>query len=102
MAIDPRFPSDPTSSPSSSIPDDPDEEAIRDSDFSGNQPGGQNRPEDWKDPSSENDLGFDPESPDVADPEVDPLHPARTDNEIESDADYPIDDDEEPPLGTSR
>lgn len=76
--------------------------------FTGTEPGGNDRPEDWKDPSSGDDLGFDPESPDVADPEVDPLHPARTGNEptrtgndIESDADYPIDDDEEPLSGTS-
>jgi hypothetical protein len=31
------------------------------------------------DPDEE--LGFDPESPDVSDPQVDPLHPARTSND---------------------
>lgn len=30
---------------------------------------------------TDNEVGFDPESPDVSDPEVDPLHPARTGNE---------------------
>jgi hypothetical protein len=29
----------------------------------------------------DDDLGFDPESPDVSDPQVDPTHPARTGNE---------------------
>jgi hypothetical protein len=29
----------------------------------------------------DNDLGFDPESPDVSDPAVDPTHPARTEND---------------------
>jgi len=27
------------------------------------------------------ELGFDPESPDVSDPDVDPTHPALTDND---------------------
>jgi hypothetical protein len=27
------------------------------------------------------DLGFDPDSPDISDPQVDPLHPARTSND---------------------
>ncbi|MFK3794742.1 DUF6021 family protein [Pseudomonas sp. NPDC088444] len=26
-------------------------------------------------------MGFDPDSPDVSDPQVDPLHPARTSND---------------------
>jgi len=96
MALDPKFPGNP--SPSSGQPS-PNSQTL-DSDLSGAQPGGDDRPEDGKDPSGD-DLGFDPESPDVADPGVDPLHPARTDNKIESDADYPIDDDEEPPSGSS-
>ena len=29
----------------------------------------------------DDDLGFDPESPEVSDPQVDPTHPARTGNE---------------------
>jgi len=29
----------------------------------------------------DDDLGFDPDSPDVADPQVDPPHPARTSND---------------------
>jgi hypothetical protein len=32
-------------------------------------------------------LGFDPESPDVSDPAVDPLHPARTSNDPDPSAD---------------
>lgn len=31
--------------------------------------------------SEDPELGFDPESPDVSDPAVDPLHPALTDND---------------------
>lgn len=29
----------------------------------------------------DDELGFDPDSPDVSDPQVDPLHPARTSND---------------------
>lgn len=100
MAFDPKIPDGPSSSTGSTLPNNADE-GILGSDNSGVQPGEGDRPEDWKDPPASDDLGFDPESPDVADPEVDPLHPARTGNEITSDADYPIDDDEEPPQGTN-
>jgi len=30
---------------------------------------------------TDDDLGFDPDSPDVSDPQVDPLHPAKTSND---------------------
>lgn len=30
---------------------------------------------------ADDELGFDPDSPDVSDPQVDPLHPARTSND---------------------
>jgi hypothetical protein len=33
------------------------------------------------DSNVDKDLGFDPDSPDVSDPQVDPLHPARTSND---------------------
>ena len=29
------------------------------------------------------ELGFDPDSPDISDPQVDPVHPARTSNDPE-------------------
>ncbi|MFJ3486595.1 DUF6021 family protein [Pseudomonas sp. NPDC090202] len=34
-----------------------------------------------KDDGVDDELGFDPDSPDVSDPQVDPLHPARTSND---------------------
>jgi len=62
--------------------------------------GSQERPEDWNpppgNPGSDQDaqtnrenggasdaqaLGFDPDSPDVSDPQIDPPHPARTSND---------------------
>lgn len=34
-------------------------------------------------PENEDELGFDPDSPDLDDPQVDPTHPARTSNDPE-------------------
>jgi len=56
---------------------------------------GGERPEDWNPPPSapddsgvrtdrdsvDDELGFDPDSPDVSDPQIDPPHPARTSND---------------------
>lgn len=38
-----------------------------------------------------NDLGFDPDSPDVSDPQVDPIGPAKAPKDVE-----PGDDDRKP------
>ncbi|MFW9081334.1 DUF6021 family protein [Pseudomonas sp. P2757] len=37
--------------------------------------------------SSGNDLGFDPDSPDVDDPQVDPIGPAKAPKDVEADDD---------------
>ncbi|HXR02071.1 MAG TPA: DUF6021 family protein [Pseudomonas sp.] len=42
------------------------------------------------------ELGFDPDSPDVSDPQVDPLHPARTENDPIPKGKRTVDDDELP------
>ncbi len=42
------------------------------------------------------ELGFDPESPDVSDPAVDPLHPALTDNDPVPKGKRPAKQDGEP------
>lgn len=60
-------------------------------------PGTEKRPDDWnpppdgpgtghdaptnRDTSNDDELEFDPDSPDMSDPQVDPLHPARTSND---------------------
>ncbi|MFJ3681394.1 DUF6021 family protein [Pseudomonas sp. NPDC090208] len=61
----------------------------------------------WPEPSSEageeggveDDIGFDPESPDLSDPQVDPLHPARTSNDPVRRKPAPEDDDEQAESG---
>ena len=45
------------------------------------------------------ELGFDPDSPDVSDPQVDPLHPARTENDPVPKGTRTVDDDELPSSG---
>ncbi|MGE8144560.1 DUF6021 family protein [Pseudomonas frederiksbergensis] len=41
--------------------------------------------------SSDHDLGFDPDSPDLADPQVDPIGPAKAPRDVK-----PGDDDKKP------
>ncbi|WP_397453676.1 DUF6021 family protein [Pseudomonas sp. NA-150] len=83
MAIDPKFPGSPPSPITTPVIDEPalDDDGLPQSDVLPDPLGTQDRPDDWKDPSGADDLGFDPESPDLEDPEVDPLHPARTQND---------------------
>ena len=50
------------------------------------------------DTKPDNDLGFDPDSPDLADPQIDPPKPAK---KPEGDTSEKIDDaDKYPPYGT--
>jgi hypothetical protein len=60
-------------------------EADNETGFDSRAQGGAGQPD-----HVDEELGFDPESPDVSDPAVDPLHPARTSN----DPDPSADDDE--------
>lgn len=49
------------------------------------------------------DLGFDPDSPDLADPQVDPPAPARSpDNERDLDQDKRVGDEDYPPYKTNE
>ncbi|SDG43169.1 DUF6021 family protein [Pseudomonas abietaniphila] len=57
-------------------------EADNETGFDSRAQGVAGRPDD-----GDEELGFDPESPDVSDPAVDPLHPARTSNDPDPSAD---------------
>ena len=47
--------------------------------------------------SDEDELGFDPDSPDLADPQVDPAHPAKPPAGPANDADKRAEGDSYPP-----
>jgi hypothetical protein len=51
----------------------------------------------------EHDLGFDPDSPDLEDPQVDPVKPAEApENGRDVGSDKRVDDDKYPPYKTAK
>ena len=52
----------------------------------------------------EQDLGFDPDSPDLADPQVDPIGPAKSPDDSESDVseNKRVNDGDYPPYATDE